>query len=153
VAAQLLVVAQSRAPVTEPVDEAAIGPVVTAADRRNPPPAPGDSRVRLLVHEPLSVVAGRSAGVTVGVVHRSGRTWDSSAEPADVVGGRFLDASGQPIGFEVRAPLPGPVRADDEALVRLPLPAPLPEGAVHLQVGLVQDGVAWHDAVATARLS
>jgi len=152
VAEQLLVVARSQAPITDPVDEAALGPVVAVADRRNPPPAPGDSRVRILAHDPVSVVAGRSAVVTVGIVNRSGRTWDPADEPADVVGGRFLDAAGAPVGFEVRAPLPGPVRADDEALVRLPLPAPLPDGAVHLQVGLVQDGVAWHDAVASARL-
>lgn len=152
VAEQLLVVARSQAPVTDPVDEAALGPAVAATDRRNPPPSPGDSRVRILAHEPLSVVAGRGAVVTVGVVNRSGRTWDSAAEPADVVGGRFLDLAGTPVGFEVRAPLPGPVRADDEALVRLPLPAPLPDGATQLQVGLVQDGVAWHDAVATIRL-
>jgi polysaccharide pyruvyl transferase WcaK-like protein len=152
VAEQLLVLAASHAPVTAPVDEAALGPVATAAGRRTPAPAPGDSRVRLVAHDPLTVVAGRSTVVTVGVVNLSGRTWDPADEPADVVGARFLDDRGQQVGHELRAPLPGPVAADDEALVRLPVPAPLPEGAAHLQVGLVQDGVAWHDAVATARL-
>jgi len=152
VASQLLTVAQSAAPVSDPVDEPALGAVISVADRRNPPPRPGDSRVRILAHEPLSVVAGRGVVVTVGVVNRSGRTWNPTDEPADVVGGRFLDATGNHVGFEVRAALPGPVRADDEALVRLPLPAPLPDGATQLQVGLVQDGVAWHDAVAQVRL-
>jgi polysaccharide pyruvyl transferase WcaK-like protein len=152
VAAQLLVVARSQAPVTGSVDEAALGPVVTAAGRQTPPPSPGDSRVRLLAHDPISVVAGRSAVVTVGVVNLSGRTWDPADEPADVVGARFLDDRGEPVGFEVRAPLPGPVAADDEALVRLPLPAPLPDGTAQVQVGLVQDGVAWHDARASARI-
>src|SRR6478609_5380381 len=142
VAEQLLVIARSQARVTDPVDEAALGQVVTAQDRRNPPPSPGDSRVRIVGHDPLSIVAGRSAVVTVGVVNRSGRTWDPADAPADVVGGRFVDSAGAQVGFEIRAPLPGPVRADDEALVRLPLPAPLPDGAAHLQVGLVQDGVA-----------
>lgn len=152
VASQLLTVARSAAPVSDPVDEAALGAPVTAADRRNPPPRPGDSRVRILAHEPLSIVAGRGVVVTIGIVNRSGRTWNSNDEPADVVGGRFLDVSGNPVGFEVRAPLPGPIRADDEALARLPLPDRLPDGATQLQVGLVQDGVAWHDAVASIRL-
>lgn len=152
VAAQLLVLARSQAPITDPVDEAALGPVITAAARNAPPPAAGDSRVRILAHEPISVVKGRSVVVTVGVVNLSGRTWDPADEPPDVVGGRFLGATGQQVGWEVRAPLPGPVAADDEALVRLALPAPLPDGAVQLQVGLVQDGVAWHDARATAQL-
>lgn len=152
VAEQLLVLAASQAPITAAVDEAALGPVVTAADRRTPPPVPGDSRVRLLDHDPLTVVAGRSTVVTAGVVNLSGRTWDPSDDPADVVGARFLDDRGQPVGHELRAPLPGPVSADDEALVRLPVPAPLPAGAARLQVGLVQDGVAWHDATATTRL-
>ncbi len=152
VAAQLLVVAGSQAPITDRVDEHALGPVVTAASRQTPPPAPGDSRIRLLAHDPISVIEGRSAVVTVGVVNLSGRTWDPADEPADVVGARFLDDRGGQVGFEVRAPLPGPVAADDEALVRLPLPAPLPDGVAQVQVGLVQDGVAWHDARASARI-
>ena len=152
VASQLLVLAQSQAPVTARVDESALGPVVTAAARQNPPPAPGDSRIRLLAHDPISVVAGRSTVVTVGVVNLSGRTWDPAGEPPDVVGARFLDDRGEPVGHELRAPLPGPVAADDEALVRLPIPAPLPERTAQLQVGLVQDGVAWHDARASGRI-
>ncbi len=152
VAAQLLAVARSHAPVTEPVDEDALGEVITAAGRAAPAPVAGDSRIRLLAHEPISMVAGRSTVVTVGVINRSGRTWDPADEPADVVGARFLDASGAPVGHELRAPLPGPIRADDEALVRLPIPAELPDGAASVQVGLVQDGVAWHDAWVTARL-
>lgn len=152
VVAQLLVLARSRAPITEPVDEAALGAVVTAADREAPRPAPGDSRIRLLTHDPISVVAGRGTVVTVGVGNLSGRTWDPADDPADVVGGRFLDGSGNQVGSELRAALPGPVPAHDEALVRLPLPASLPEGAAQVQVGLVQDGVAWHDARASARI-
>ncbi len=152
VAAQLLVIARSQALVTEPVDEVALGPVVTALDRQASPPAPGDSRIRLLTHDPISIVAGRGAVVTVGVVNLSGRTWDPADEPADVVGGRFLDDRGNQVGSEVRAALPGPVSADDEALVRLSLPPTLPDGAAQVQIGLVQDGVAWHDARASARV-
>jgi polysaccharide pyruvyl transferase WcaK-like protein len=152
VASQLLVLAASQAPITDPVDEAAIGPVITAAARRTPPPAAGDSRVRILAHDPVGVVEGRSVVLTVGVVNLSGRTWDPADEPADVVGAQFLGASGEQVGHEVRAALPGPIAADDEALVRVPLPAPLPDGATQVRVGLVQDGVAWHDARATIRL-
>jgi polysaccharide pyruvyl transferase WcaK-like protein len=152
VAAQVLAVHHSAAPVAPPRDPLALEHVVTAASRRTPVPSPGDSRARLLAHDPILVVEGRSAVVTVGVVNRSGRTWSPGDEPADVVGGRFLDASGTQVGYELRAPLPGPVAADDEALVRLPLPAGLPDGAEHLQVGLVQDGIGWHDSLATARL-
>jgi len=152
VAAQLLVLAGSQAPITDPVDEASLGQVVTAADRQAPPPAPGDSRIRLLTRDPISIIAGRGAVVTVGIVNLSGRTWDPADDPADVVGGRFLDDRGNQVGSEVRAALPGPVSADDEALVRLSLPASLPAAVAQIQIGLVQDGVAWHDARASARI-
>jgi hypothetical protein len=152
VAAQLLTIARSQAPVTDPVDPDALGPVITADDRRAPAPAAGDSRIRLLAPDPISVIAGRGTVLTVAVVNRSGRTWDPTDEPADVVGARFLDDRGNQVGGELRADLPGPVSADDEALVRIPLPPSLPAEAVQVQVGLVQDGVAWHDARASARL-
>jgi polysaccharide pyruvyl transferase WcaK-like protein len=152
VAAQLLVIAGSQAPITEPVDEAALEPVVTGVDRQTSPPIAGDSRIRILAHDAISVIEGRGAVVTVGVVNLSGRTWDPSDEPPDVVGGRFLDDRGAQVGSEVRAPLPGPVPPGDETLVRVPLPPGLPAEATQVQVGLVQDGVAWHDARATARL-
>ena len=152
VAAQVLEAGRSHAPLPPPTDLIALDHVVTAAARRTAPPAPGDSRVRLLANGPINVVVGRNAIVTVGVTNLGGRTWTAADDPPNQVGGRFLDSAGAEVGFEVRAPLPGPVLSDDEALVRVVLPAPLPEGAEQLVVGLVQDGVAWHDSRASARL-
>ena len=124
-------------------------PIATLADRRSPAPAAGTARVRIQAHEPLVVVPGRATTVTVAVTNRSARTWSPDDAPATRVGGRVLDASGALIGGELRAALPGPIAPGQEALVRLSVP---PDGLVdraRLEVGLVQDGVAWYDAKAT----
>lgn len=146
VAAQVLAAGRSSVPLPPPTDLASLALVDTAASRRTPTPSAGDAAVRILAHDPVNVVQGRSAVVTVGVVNLSGRTWSPGDDPAEVVGGRFLDAGGNQVGFELRAPLPGPVPPGEDALVRLPVPVGLPDGAAYLQAGLVQDGVAWHDA-------
>ncbi len=125
---------------------------VTAAQRRAAPPTPGDVAVRVLAHPPIAVVAGRSAVVTVAVANRGDRAWDPSDEPAESLGGRFYDDTGEQVGFEVREPLPGPVAPGDEILVRLALPAWMPTEAARVDVGLVQDGVGWHDQVASVPL-
>jgi polysaccharide pyruvyl transferase WcaK-like protein len=151
VVAQVLQAARSTVAAPK-VDLASLGPVVRLGDRRAPAPTPGDAAVRILAHDPVPVVGGRSAIVTAGITNLSGRTWLPSDEPAEVVGGRFTDAHGEALGFEVRAPLPGPVPSGAETLVRVPLPASLPADAVRLRVGIVQDGVAWHDASAAIGL-
>lgn len=152
VVASVLAALQSVAPVAPPSDPDALAHVVTAADRRTPPPTPGDVRVRLLAPDPIPVVDGRSAVVTLGVTNNGTRNLDPFDDPADVVGGQFLDQSGQQVGFELREVLPGPIQPGEEALIRLPLPPWLPAGAASLRVGMVQDGVGWHDATASAGL-
>lgn len=152
VVASVLAAHRSIAPPPPPADMDALAQVVTAADRRTPPPTPGDVRVRLLSPDPIPVVDGRSAVVTLGVTNNGTRNLDPSDDPADVVGGQFLDQTGSQVGFELRQPLPGPIQPGEEALVRLPLPPWLPAGAASLRVGVVQDGVGWHDATASAGL-
>jgi polysaccharide pyruvyl transferase WcaK-like protein len=98
------------------------------------------------------VIAGRSAIVTAAIANLGERTWDPTDEPAEALGGRFFDALGAQVGFEVREQLPGPVLPGDEVLARVALPAWTPTGAVRLDLGLVQDGVGWHDAVASIPL-
>lgn len=149
---QVLASAASHEPLP-PTDEAALGPVVRLADRLAPAPAEGDARLRVVGALPLVLVEGRGAVVTVGVTNRTPRTWHPGDEPASVVGGRLFDAEGSQIGFEVRAPLTGPLAPGVETLVRVPLPPGVPRTATELRVGLVQDGVAWHDASCSVPLA
>jgi polysaccharide pyruvyl transferase WcaK-like protein len=148
------VLAAAAAPGPEPDPDAASDlPHVSAADRRSPAPQPGDLGIRILSHEPLPVVAGRSAIVTAALTNRGDRPWDPADEPAEALGGRFFDAVGAQVGFEVREALPGPVAPGEEVLARVALPAWTPSGATRLDLGLVQDGVGWHDAVASIPLT
>lgn len=149
---QVLAHLRSAAPPDPPVDGPELHHVVTATDRRTPAPATGDARIRVLGHGPLQLVAGRSAIVTVGVTNVSTRRWSPDDDPAEVVGGRFRDAAGHHVGHELRAVLPGPLPVGAEGLVRLPVPPGIPAEAHLLEVGLVQDGVAWHDATASVEL-
>lgn len=151
VVAQVLQAAAGTAPLPS-VDATLLGEVVRIGDRVPLAPVPGDAAVRILAHDPIAVVDGRSAIVTVGVTNLSGRTWLPSDEPANVIGGRFRDDHGQQLEFEVRAPLPGPVPSGVETLARLALPAGLPPEATRLSVGVVQDGVAWHEATSAIGL-
>jgi polysaccharide pyruvyl transferase WcaK-like protein len=153
VVARVLEAARSVAPPSAAADLDALGPVVTAAARRPAPPVAGDARIRLLARPPLVHVTGRGAILTVGVTNLGTATWDPSADPAHQVGARFLDERGLPLGWELRAAFPATVAPGEEGLVRLEVPPTLPEGAKQLSVGLVQDGVAWHDAAATIDLA
>lgn len=145
VVAQVLAAASSVAPLPA-ADLAAIEPVVRLADRVAPAPTPGDARLRLVGHDPVPLVEGRSAIVTVALTNRTARTWQPGDAPATVVGGRFVGGDGAQVGFELRTPLPGPVPPGHECLVRVPIPPGVPSEATALRVGLVQDGVGWHDA-------
>ncbi len=143
--AGVIAAARSVAPLP-PVDLDALGQVVTRAERAAPPPAPGDARLRHVGTEPIELVDGRGAVITVAVANRSAHAWSPTSEPATTVGGQLFDRSGAQVGFEVRAPLPGPIAPGEESLVRLPLPPGVPPEAVSVRLGLVQDGVGWHDA-------
>jgi polysaccharide pyruvyl transferase WcaK-like protein len=127
--------------------------VVRAADRTNPPPDDRTVAVRVLDHEPIATVEGRSAVVSVGVRNIGDRTLDPDAEPADQVGGRFIDNGGFQTGFELRAPFPGPIPPGQETVVRLPLPAWAPDEALFVEAGVVQDGIGWHGSLARVRLA
>ena len=141
---------RSKAPVPGPATP--IESVVRALDRRAPSPTQGDTRVRVLAHQPLVMVAERSAVLTVGVTNLTGRPWRLADDPPAVVGGRFFDANGRQVGAELREPLPGPLASGQETLVRLPIPPGVPVDGVRLSVAMVQDGVAWHDAAASISL-
>lgn len=143
---------RSAAPLPAPTNPAALAGVVTAADRRTPAPQPGDVRVRILATDPVPVVAGRSAIVTVGVTNSGTHPLDPHGEPPEVLGGQLFDDAGAQVGFELREPLPGAIGPGEEALVRLPLPPWLPAGAARLRVGVVQDDVGWHDGRASVGL-
>lgn len=147
------VLAGRDAPAEEPSGPLREQPVVRAADRTNPPPDGGTVAVRVLDHEPIALVEGRSAIVSVGVRNVSERTLDPQREPADQVGGRFIDHGGFQTGFELRAPLPGPLPPDHETIVRLPLPAWAPADALFVEAGVVQDGIGWHESLARVRLT
>ncbi|MCB1038450.1 MAG: polysaccharide pyruvyl transferase family protein, partial [Acidimicrobiales bacterium] len=134
------------------VDPERLGPIVHLADRRAPAPSPGDAAVRVVGSSPLTVVEGSGAIATVGVTNRSSRTWSPTDEPADVVGARFVADHGDLTGFELREELPGPVDPGQEVLVRVPIPPWAPIEATAVKVGVVQDGVGWHDAEATVAL-
>lgn len=127
-------------------------PVVGASKRRAPRPNPTDSRVRLLARDPLLVQAGRPTILTVAVTNRSHRTWHPEDDPPTRVAARSLDIGGAAVGAELRADLTGPVNPGQEALVRLTIPPVLPVRAQRLEVGLIQDGVAWHEGRMTIGL-
>lgn len=139
-------------PPTPPAGGLPADPRVRVADRRVPPAAAGTSRIRVLAHEPVVVVPGRSTIVTVAATNRSAHVWSPDDTPPTVVGGRVLDAQGAVVGGELRADFPGPVAPGQEALARLSVPAPDEEGRFRLEVGLLQDGVAWHDGRITVGL-
>lgn len=135
-----------------PSEELLAQPVVALVDRRNEAPDDATVAVRVLDHEPIPVIEGRSAIVSVGVRNISDRTLDPQREPADQVGGRFIDEGGYQTGFELRAPLPGPLPPGQETVVRLPLPAWAPAEALFIEAGVVQDGIGWHGSLARVRL-
>ena len=125
--------------------------VVTAESRTAPAPGPGELELRLVGHDPVGIVAGLPATITVGVRNRSGHRWGPHDVPATQVGARLRSADadgspGEPLGPELRVPLPGPVGPGDEILVRVPLPPTLPIGSAIVAVGALQEGIAWHDA-------
>lgn len=153
VVSRVLAAARSAAPPTARVDLDGLGPVITAAQRRPGPPVPGDARIRLLAHPPLVTVTGRGTILTVGATNLGAQPWDPADEPAHQVGARFFDERGAPVGGELRAAFPAAVAPGEEGLTRLELPPVLPDGAKRLSVGLVQDGVAWHDAAAAIDLA
>lgn len=152
VVAQVLEAARSVAPPTPATDLDALEPAVSAADRRPPLPAPGDARLRVIDHDPVTVLANRSAVITVGVTNNSTTPWSPHTAHPHRIGGRFFDADGTQVGAEVRAPLPGSLEPGSEGLVRVGIPPHVPGEAVRFEVGLVQDGVDWHDARASVGL-
>ncbi|HRW37253.1 MAG TPA: polysaccharide pyruvyl transferase family protein [Aquihabitans sp.] len=135
-----------------PVDAVALGSIARLADRRTPPPGAGEARVQVLDRGPVQLIEGRSAVLTVSIANAGERTWRPDDSPATVVGGRFAAEDGEPVGFELRAPLPGPVPPGREVLVRLAVPPGVPAEAARLRVGLVQDGVGWYDTEASIDL-
>lgn len=124
---------------------ARLEPVARASARRVARPTPADSRLRLLARDPLLVQPGRPTILTAAVTNRSHRTWSPSDDPRTRLAARTLDVGGAVVGGELRADLSGPVGPGQEALVRLSIPPVLPRDAQRLEVGVVQEGVAWHD--------
>ncbi|MGI8757536.1 MAG: hypothetical protein ACR2MB_17095 [Acidimicrobiales bacterium] len=119
--------------------------VVEASVRQAPPPATGAIGLRLVDHQPVGIVAGLPATITIGVSNRTERRMWPHDVPATQLGARLQAADGSPAGPELRAPLPGPIGPGDEALVRLVIPAALPDGSVIVEVGALQEGIAWFD--------
>jgi polysaccharide pyruvyl transferase WcaK-like protein len=100
----------------------------------------------------LPLVEGRASIATVAVTNRTARTWAPDDDPPTVVGGRVLDDRGALVGGELRGSLTGPVPPGHEALVRLAVPGDHLDRARRLEVGLLQEGVAWYDAKASVGL-
>ena len=115
------------------------------AERRAPLPAPGEVALRLVEPAPVRVVAGLATTILIGFTNRSTRRMSPHDTPPPLVGTRVRDPDNAPFP-ELRAPLPGPVAPGEEVLVPLGLPAIFPVGTIALEVGAVQEFIAWYDA-------
>jgi len=142
-------VLSARADGAPPANRAALGPIVTLDQRRTQPPGPGDLGIRVVGQPVLKLVSGQGSILTLGIENESPRVWNPSDTPPEIVGARFVDENAQQVGFELRQAFPGPVPIGEEVLVRLPVPAEIPEDATALIVGVVQDGVGWYDEQVT----
>jgi SAM-dependent methyltransferase len=91
---------------------------------------------------PGSVTTGDHVTVRLRVANRSPVAWPSRGDRAVRAGARWR-AEGRPVGGEARGELPEDLAPGESATVELELSAPGAAGALVLEVGLLQEGIAW----------
>ena len=128
--------------------------LASAAARSNAGPLPeADRSARLVIGASPKVAAAESWIAVEFTVSNLGSAQLSSTGAQPVrVGGAWRDVQGKAAGGEARADLPVALLPGEFAEGTLRVPVPAVPGAYTLKVGVLQEGVAWFEDEAPARL-